>query len=274
MLAVRIHFIYLFCCRQMDVTLFLLFLTFLSSFCLGDIVTIVQRRGAETSLSCELPDLAEAGGWSLCTFSHEDGAECGLTPGEDGHQCAGLPGAMVNVTEDNRYCRMIIYSLDDNSDGDWTCGVYYDEAELNRKYFHINLISEPSWIDFTPRVEDFYDFDLNDSFEATLYVFMVNPQPVIQWTINGESIQGVHFIQTEIIPEEPIDNMEVVQELLIPEMLGVFDNSYLEVMVRIEVVDEFGRIPEEDYEYRTGFSLRCSYTCYDYEAPTMLNYIY
>ena len=100
---------------------------------------------------------------------------------------------------------------------------------------------------------------------------MVNPQPVIQWTIDGESIQGLHYIQTEILPEEPIDNMEVVQKLLIPEMLGVFDKSYLEVKIRIEAVDEFGtRMPEEDYEYRTGFTLRCSYTCYDYEAPTTL----
>ena len=261
----------------MDVTLTLLFFFSLVKLSLGDVVTIVQRRGAEVSLSCELelPDpseAGEAGGWSLCTFSHEDGGECGLASGEAGHQCPGLPGAMIHVTEDNTYCRMILQSLDDYSDGNWSCGVYDEETELTRKYFHISLISEPSWIDFTPRVDDFYDFDLGDSFKTTLYVFMVNPQPVIQWTMNGESIPGVHFVQTEVIPEEPIDNMEVVQELLIPEMLGVFDNSYLEVMVRIEAVDEFGtRIPEEDYEYRTGFSLRCSYTCYDYEAPTTIN---
>ena len=44
---------------------------------------------------------------------------------------------------------------------------------------------------------------------------MVNPQPVIEWTIDGESIQGLHYIQTEILPEEPIDNMEVVTSFII-----------------------------------------------------------
>ena len=254
----------------MDVVTLSVLITSLLVLCHGDMVPIVQRRGGEVSLSCELPDLAEAGDWSFCFFSHECG-ECGLTPGEAGHQCPDLHGVMIQVTEDSRYCRMTLQSLDDDSDGDWSCGVFNEDIELTRKYFHINLISEPSWIDFTPRVVDFYDFDLGDSFEASLYVFMVSPQPVIEWTIDGESIQGLHFIQTEIIPEEPTGSMEVVQELLIPEMLGVFDKSYLEVMVRIEAVDEFGtRMPEADYEYRTGFTLKCSYTCYNYEAPTAL----
>ena len=233
--------------------------------CLGDRVRIVQRRGAEVSLSCALPGLA--GGWTLCAFSDEDGAECSLSPGEESHPCHDISGARIHVTEDG-YCRILLTSLEDNNDGEWSCKVFDQDMEVSRKYFQIHIISEPSWIDFTPRVEDFYDFDLGDPFEASLYVFMVNPQPVIQWTLDDESIPGLHYIQTEILPEDPSNNMEVVQELRVPEMLGVFDNTSLEVAVRIEVVDEFGvRRPEEDYEQRMGFTLRCSYTCYDYETP-------
>ena len=109
--------------------------------CLGDRVRIVQRRGAEVSLSCALPGLA--GGWTLCAFSDEDGAECFLSPGEESHPCHDISGARIHVTEDG-YCRILLTSLEDNNDGEWSCKVFDQDMEVSRKYFQIHIISEPS----------------------------------------------------------------------------------------------------------------------------------
>ena len=71
----------------------------------GTVISVVQRTGATTTLSCLLPS-----DWESCVFQHEDASQdCVLTP-EQTHQPCPFQNSQLHVTEDG-LCQLVISDI-------------------------------------------------------------------------------------------------------------------------------------------------------------------
>ena len=56
--------------------------------------------------------------------------------------------------------------------------------------FDLLVLIEPSYWDFHPN-NPTYEYKINDWFEGYLDVFNVAPKPLVEWTMNNASIEGL-----------------------------------------------------------------------------------
>ena len=79
----------------------------------SSVISVVQRSGATTTLSCLLPSTSE---WESCLFHHEDSSQdCVLTPEQTNQPC-NIQNSQLHITEDG-LCQLVITGLSQVSPG-------------------------------------------------------------------------------------------------------------------------------------------------------------
>lgn len=219
----------------------------------GELIEIVQKSGKSSTMSCPLPDSS----WSECRFQHFNGSQgdCSLHSGQDRKECASFQDSYLHLTEDG-FCQLVIESVNDYHTGIWGCKIDEDaKTEQMHAKFNLLLIREPTHIDYYPHTETF-NYIVDQWFEVSLDVQNVAPKPLVQWSMNNSSIDGL-TIRDVNVTQNYMD-MEVVERLQL-QMKRSFNKKFLEFTMRLAVVDEFGkRHPEDDYIKSGRIQFLCS----------------
>ena len=150
-----------------------------------NVVEIVQRHDRQTTMSCPLPP--DNSSWSVCKFHHLDGSEgeCAVTPDEDHQNCGSFGSSFIHITDDG-WCQLVLESVGDGHAGSWSCQVTLDQSRTDEsRYFNMVLLTVPSHTDFRPGTGVTVNFSEDQWLETEITAFNINPQPLVEWTMNN-----------------------------------------------------------------------------------------
>ena len=212
---------------------------------------LVQPHGAATSLSCQL-----AADWEECRVEHllqYEQRECVMLAGAEEQPCYGLgPGARLAVEEDR--CRLHIPSLTDASNGSWVCRTRGVTVQVSR--YHLTVLHPPSSVTVVPQTKQlFYLAGSQQWITARITVRNVAPMPVMQWSMHGESIDGLWMRETDV--DWSAQYLTVVDSLYSTGK-EAYNGQFLDYNLTLQVVDEFGHRNESlDYVNMGSIKLKC-----------------
>ena len=123
--------------------------------------------------------------------------------------------------------------------------------------FLVSVLHEPSHVDMFPQCGTVNKYQREDQLTSWLDIQNISPQPDILWTMDGQTIEAVTVIETDV--HENFQDMQVVQTLrfLFHES---FNGKNLEYRILLEVVDEFGNKNPSDNFIMDGSILVSSLT--------------